>query len=95
MSGLTALKVKRETKPGMHGDGNGLYLQITPSKSGGVSKSWLYRYKVGGRSRKLGLGSLHTVSLADARQKAVVRVGCCWAVTILLRRSAKQRLSRD
>ena len=71
MSGLTALKVKRETKPGMHGDGNGLYLQITPSKSGGVSKSWLYRYKVGGKSRKLGLGSLHAVSLADARQKAV------------------------
>jgi hypothetical protein len=36
----------------------------------GGSKSWILRYKVNGRSRHLGLGPLHSVSLAQARQRA-------------------------
>lgn len=48
------------------GDGNGLYLQITPP---GV-KSWVYRYKLHGRTRSMGLGSIHTYSLDDARKRA-------------------------
>src|SRR3979490_1601278 len=35
-------------------DGNGLYLVIQPSGA----KSWAYRYRVAGKSRKLTLGTL-------------------------------------
>ena len=51
---------------GMHADGGGLYLQVTPT--GG--KSWLYCYMLNGRNREMGLGPLHSVGLADARRKA-------------------------
>lgn len=62
---LTALKVARLSKPGRYGDGKGLYLQITKP---GV-KSWIFRFERGGKERFMGLGPLHTVSLADAREK--------------------------
>jgi hypothetical protein len=32
--------------------------------------SWCFRYRVNGRLREMGLGLVHTVSLAEARQKA-------------------------
>jgi integrase len=63
---LTALAVTRATKRGMFGDGGGLYLQVAK----GGSKSWILRFKVAGRTRHLGLGSTHTVGLAEARQRA-------------------------
>src|SRR5262245_23934485 len=63
---LTPLAIKRAKKPGLYGDGNGLYLQI--SQFG--TKAWLFRFMRDGTARKMGLGPLHTVSLADARQKA-------------------------
>jgi integrase len=66
MSGLTVKRIKRITKPGRHGDGNGLYLQVTKD---GV-KSWLLRYARGGRERCMGLGPLHTVTLDEARERA-------------------------
>jgi integrase len=47
-------------------DGNGLYLVIQPSGA----KSWAYRYRVEGKSRKLTLGSLPALGIAEARQKA-------------------------
>ncbi len=53
-------------KPGRYGDGNGLYLQVTDS----LSASWLFRYQIKGRERWLGLGPIHTFSLAEARAKA-------------------------
>jgi hypothetical protein len=37
---LTALEVRKITKPGAYADGGNLYLQISPT---GV-KSWLFRY---------------------------------------------------
>jgi len=64
---LTALQVSKLTKPGLYGDGGGLTLQITP---GGV-KSWLFRFMVSGKAYGMGLGPTHTVSLAEARQKAL------------------------
>lgn len=64
---LSALFVSKTTKPGRYADGNGLYLQI--SKSG--SKSWIFRYMLEGKAREMGLGSVGTVSLAQARDKAV------------------------
>jgi Arm DNA-binding domain len=63
---LTALDVRRLTAPGLHSDGNSLYLQIV-----GKSKTWIYRYQRNGRARTMGLGPVYAVSLADAR--ALVR----------------------
>jgi integrase len=34
------------------------------------TKSWIFRYTLDGKSREMGLGALHTVSLAEARGKA-------------------------
>jgi hypothetical protein len=65
---LTALKIKQNLKPGMYADGLGLYLKVRP----GNSKSWSFRYRTGGRLRDMGLGPFHTVSLAEAREKAEV-----------------------
>ncbi len=72
---LTALKVKSLSKPGRYGDGHNLYLQITDA---GV-RSWLLRYRdpsgaltEGGRPKEkwLGLGPVHTYTLAEARERA-------------------------
>jgi integrase len=63
---LTAKKVEHLSKRGMHADGGGLYLQVAE----GGSKSWLFRYKLHGRARWHGLGSLRDVSLEEAREKA-------------------------
>ncbi|MBD8123845.1 integrase arm-type DNA-binding domain-containing protein [Pseudomonas lutea] len=70
MAGLTNVQIRSLVKAGvagMTGDGNGLYLQI--SKAGGVS--WIYRYKVDGKTRYMGLGAFPAVSLANARDAAV------------------------
>jgi integrase len=63
---LKALAVAQNTKPGLYSDGGGLYLQIM--KAG--AKSWLFRYMRQGKARSLGLGPVHTVSLAKARLAA-------------------------
>jgi Arm DNA-binding domain len=63
---LTALKVKSLEKPGRYADGHNLWLQI--SENGG--KSWVLRYMLDGKARHMGLGPLHTVTLAEAREKA-------------------------
>ena len=63
LSRLSALAVGRLKDPGMYADGGGLYLQI--SRSG--TKSWIFRFSMGGREREMGLGPFHTVSLSDAR----------------------------
>lgn len=64
---LSALQVSKLTKPGLYGDGGGLTLQITATGA----KSWLLRYMVAGKPFGMGLGPTHTVSLAEARQKAL------------------------
>lgn len=64
---LSALQVSKLTKPGLYGDGGGLTLQIT--KSG--AKSWLFRYMIEGKPHGMGLGPTHTVTLAQARTKAL------------------------
>jgi lysophospholipase L1-like esterase len=60
---LTALTVRQITEPGLHPDGGGLHLQISPSGT----KSWILKFQLNGRARAMGLGSLHIVGLADAR----------------------------
>jgi hypothetical protein len=63
---LTALEVTKRKKPGRYSDGHGLWLQISSSGT----KAWLFRYMIDGRARHMGLGPLHTVSLAEARTRA-------------------------
>jgi integrase len=63
---LTAAKVRTASAPGLYGDGLGLYLQISTFNT----KAWVFRYMLDGRARKMGLGPVHTVSLADARLRA-------------------------
>jgi integrase len=66
MPKLTARKVETLREPGMHGDGEGLYLRIGPTGA----KSWILRTVVHGRRRELGLGSVSLVPLAEVREKA-------------------------
>lgn len=74
MPKLTNLKVRKTQKPGVYADGNGLYLNVAV----GGSKTWVFRGTVKGRvtpsgnpyRTEIGLGSVHVVSLADARDKA-------------------------
>jgi integrase len=63
---LTTLSVKRMSKPGLYGDGDGLYLQV----AAGGTKAWILRYMRAGRARKMGLGPFPILSLVEARQKA-------------------------
>lgn len=59
-------KLLRNGDPGLTNDGQGLYLKI--SKAG--SASWIYRFKLDGRTRDMGLGKYPDISLAQAREKA-------------------------
>lgn len=63
---LSALKVKNLSKPGYHSDGGGLYLRVAP----GGSKQWCFRYMLDSKPHFMGLGSVNTLTLADAREKA-------------------------
>jgi len=63
---LSARAVDTKRKPGYYADGGGLYLQVGPTGN----KSWIYRYMLNRRPREMGLGPLHAISLADARQRA-------------------------
>jgi integrase len=63
---LTEAKIRTLTNIGLHHDGAGLYLQIRP----GGARSWIYRYRMNGRTRDQGLGALTDVSLVKARDKA-------------------------
>jgi integrase len=51
---------------GWHGDGRGLYLQVSAN-----GRSWVFRYSMNGRQRYMGLGPVADVSLAEAREKAL------------------------
>ena len=66
---LTALQVQKLKKPGYHGDGGGLYLSV--NRTG--SKSWIFRYRYRGKEHEMGLGSLLTFGLLDARERALVQ----------------------
>jgi integrase len=63
---LTARTVSNATERGYYGDGSGLYLQI--SKYG--TRTWVFRYTLHGRRREMGLGSVNTFSLKQARERA-------------------------
>jgi integrase len=56
----------RTAKTGRYSDGGGLYLIV----SGPNARSWLFRWKVDGKRRELGLGSFRDVPLSMARELA-------------------------
>jgi len=63
---LSARRVQTETAPGRHADGGGLYLVVDPSGA----KRWVFIFRFGGKRREMGLGGVHAVPLAIAREKA-------------------------
>jgi hypothetical protein len=68
---LTAKRVERlRRRPGRHGDGHGLYLQVQKSATGKPSASWVLRYQRHHKEHFLGLGPLHVVGLKQARERA-------------------------
>ncbi len=62
--------VRPGPKTSRYGDGNGLYLVVTPTGGNG-GKSWVQRIAVGGVPRELGLGSVRDVPLREARRRAL------------------------
>lgn len=71
---LSAIEVKRLSRPGWHAVGGvaGLLLQIRePLQNGApMARSWILRIRIGGQRRPVGLGSYPQVSLAEARALA-------------------------
>jgi integrase len=63
---LSAVALRKINTPGLYPDGGGLSLQVTK----GGAKTWVYRFMLHGRAREMGLGPLHIVTLAEAREKA-------------------------
>jgi hypothetical protein len=66
---LSVKRVESLRRVGRHGDGGGLVVKVNPSGS----KSYQFRYKRNGRDRRMGLGPVDLVSLADARDWAAER----------------------
>lgn len=68
---LTALEVAKLSKPGLNALGGvpGLYLYIKP---GSLTQSYVYRFSVQGTGERamIGLGSVKSISLSDARKLA-------------------------
>jgi integrase len=65
MHKLTAREVAA-AGPGSYPDGGNLYLRVRPSGS----RAWVFRYVANGKPREIGMGSVDTLSLAEARLKA-------------------------
>src|SRR3984885_14440423 len=64
---INRLTHKERFKPGVYGDGAGLYLNVGPTGAA----SWLFRFMLNGKAREMGLGPLHTIGLAEAREGAL------------------------
>ena len=71
---LTAKSVANARTPGYHADGMGLYLQVRQpdpkARPDYFTRSWLFRFRLNGRVREMGLGSADRIALAEARRLA-------------------------
>ncbi len=71
---LSAKQVETEKRLGFHADAMamGLYLQVAPRPTGGVTRSWVFRYTSPTlrKRRAIGLGSIAIRKLAEARSIA-------------------------
>jgi integrase len=55
-----------KAQPGRHACGSGLFLQVTEDQAGNKARSWLFRYRVNGRDKSMGLGAYDDLSLIAA-----------------------------
>jgi integrase len=86
----------RSGDTGKTNDGDGLYFQISKA---GVS-SWIFRYKLEGKGREMGLGPYPTITLAKARelaadQRKVLAAGCDPLAARDEEREAKREVERQ
>ncbi len=88
---LSPAKVKNANRPGIYGDGGGLWLNVGLAGN----KSWLFRFMLDGRAREMGLGPFHTVGLAEARERAkAARALCIDGVDPIERKHAERAAKR-
>jgi integrase len=66
MPKLTVAALRTLRKPGMYGDGAGLWLAVSAPDR----RAWVLRYTAGGKARQMTLGKAEHVGLAAARQLA-------------------------
>jgi integrase len=71
---LSAAFIRSVKKPGLYNDGHNLCLQVSTFGT----KAWIFRFMLDGVDRKMGLGPLHTVSLAEARAEALEARKLVW-----------------
>src|SRR5690348_7340557 len=73
---LSPAAVRKASRPGLYGDGGGLWLHVGDAtkrrgdKGKLINKSWVLRYMIRGKARSMGLGSVDLVPLAEARERA-------------------------
>lgn len=61
----------KEGKPGQHAAGNGLYLKVSAPGIG----SWFFRYKINGKTRRMGLGSAGTAGTSNKDPLTLAEAG--------------------
>jgi integrase len=97
MGKLTDRGARGKLAPGIHSDGEGLYLNVTESGT----RSWIFRSTVKGRTTpagkpyrvEVGLGSLADVGLADARDKVTALRKLCRSGVNPLDEKRRERLT--
>ena len=60
---FTDLEIKKLSKPGVYGDGRGLYIRVTETGT----KHWIHRFTLDKRDHWMGLGPYPEITLAEAR----------------------------
>jgi len=63
---LFARQIAALSKPGRYSDGGGLYVVV----AAGGTKRWVFLFMRDGRQREMGLGSILSIGLAAARERA-------------------------
>ena len=59
------LAIRKLSKPGVYGDGAGLYIRVTETGS----KHWIHRFSLRGKAHWMGLGPYPEITLTEARLK--------------------------
>ena len=67
---LHSLQVGKMKTVGLHADGGGLYLSVSKGAGDYFNRSWIFRWERRGKRRDMGLGSVSTWTLAEARDMA-------------------------
>ena len=67
INALSAVRVRKEKRPGRYADGQALYLVVDPSGA----RRWVQRIVIRGKRTDLGIGGWPAVSLAEARETAL------------------------